>query len=333
MYVIWPASHQCPDGPHEPFREVAPALGKSQKCRSVSVTPEGHLPVICFLSLGQTLCGWPLAPTVARPTGFSEIVPTSGKGFCCRSHSKVQKMGGGHRIRPLLVAYVVCSPTLRGQPMTGGRIPSIFNSGKVCSSDDSCLVLKSSHLWFICLFPFSLFLPFVFGVSLDLCMRLIKGSTGFSILNHPLKDAGVAPHPTPRVGQRQCWWELGECSCGCQGQAHAQHLTELLPKQRLPRGAPVPGVGGGRPESPSLGSGAGELAPQGFVSVNSGQGPLHLQTAQGWDGWGKEAFSDIHGCSWAAPGALCPSVGTSLQDKIPPGSLAYLPGMHWEGWP
>ena len=156
MYVIWPASHQCPDGPHEPFREAVPALGKSQKRRSVSVTPEGHLPVICFLSLGQTLGGWPLAPTVARPMGFSEIVPTSGKGFCCRSHSKVRKMGGGHRIRPLLVAYIVCSPTLRGQPMTGRRIPSIFNSGKGCSSDDSCLVLKSSHLWFICLFLFSL---------------------------------------------------------------------------------------------------------------------------------------------------------------------------------
>ena len=127
---------------------------------------------------------------------------------------------------------------------------------------------------------------------------------------------GGTPHPL-RVGQRQCWWELGEWSCGCQGQAHAQHLTELLPKATSSKGSPCAGDGGRCPESPSLGSGAGELAPQGFISVNSGQGPFYLQTAQGWDGWGKEAFSDIHGCPWAVTGSPCPSVGTSLQDKIP----------------
>ena len=196
-YVIWPASHQCPDGPHEPFREAVPALGKSQEHRSVSVTPEGHLPVMCFLSLGQTLGGWPLVPTVARPMGFSELVPTSGKGFCCRSHSKFRKMGGGHRIRPLLVAYIVCSPTLTGQPSTWGRILSIFNSGKGWGSDDRvalpCFEEQSS---LVHLLVSVLSLPFVFGVSLDLCVRLIKGSTGFSMLNHPLLDARVAPPPT-----------------------------------------------------------------------------------------------------------------------------------------
>lgn len=82
--------------------------------------PEGKLPIIRFLSLGQTLGGWPFAPIVARPTGLSELMPTSGKGFCCRSHSKVHKMGGGHRIRPLLVAYIVCSPAFTGQSVIGG---------------------------------------------------------------------------------------------------------------------------------------------------------------------------------------------------------------------
>lgn len=140
--------------------------------------------------------GWPLAPTIARPTGFSELVPTSGKGFCCRSHSKVRKMGGGHRIRPLLVAYVVCSPTLTGQPITGGWIPSIFNSGKGWGSDDRvALLCFEEQSSVVHLLVSVLSLPFVFGVLLDLCMRLIKGSTGFSMLSHPLQDARVAPPP------------------------------------------------------------------------------------------------------------------------------------------
>lgn len=186
--------------------------------------------------------GWPLAPTIARPTGFSELVPTSGKGFCCRSHSKVRKMGGGHRIRPLLVAYVVCSPTLTGQPITGGWIPSIFNSGKGWGSDDRvALLCFEEQSSVVHLLVSVLSLPFVFGVLLDLCMRLIKGSTGFSMLSHPLQDARVAP-PPPRgpeavlVGARrvQLW---------VSGQAHAQRLTELPPKATSSRGAPVLGVG------------------------------------------------------------------------------------------
>lgn len=56
-YVIWPASHQCPDGPHEPFREVVPALGKFQERRSVCMIPKGHLPVMLF-SLFRTDLGW-----------------------------------------------------------------------------------------------------------------------------------------------------------------------------------------------------------------------------------------------------------------------------------
>lgn len=157
--------------------------------------------------------------------------------------------------------------------------------------------------------------------------------TWFLHFKSPLKEAGVALPPPPAWARGSVGGSSESAAVGVR--VRHTHSTSLssFQRQHLPRGAPVPGVGGGCPESPSLGSGAGELAPQGFVSVNSGQGPLHLQTAQGWDGWGKEAFSDIHGCSWAASGALYPSVGTSLQDKIPPGSLAYLPGRHWEGWP
>lgn len=116
--------------------------------------------------------------------------------------------------------------------------------------------------------------PFLFGVSLALCMRLIKRSASFFVLNHPVKDAGVT---TPTWGQRQCWWDLGECSCGRQRHALAQHLTELPPKASSSGGRPSACAGWEAWSRPLWGLGIKSWPRGGSSSSTLRQGSLHLQ--------------------------------------------------------
>lgn len=105
-------------------------------------------------SFFRTDLGWPVPCCNGSKTqGLSEPVPTSGKGFCCRSHSKVHKMGGGHRIQTLPVAYVVGSLSLPGQSLIWGRILDLMSTlGKtsVLISELLCLLLKRDNVWPIC---------------------------------------------------------------------------------------------------------------------------------------------------------------------------------------
>lgn len=70
-------------------------------------------------------------------------------------------MGGGHRIRPLLLAYVICSPTLTGQSTLGG----MFNSEKGWGCDGRAALsfleaVTGISLAFFFLSPRPLFLVF-----------------------------------------------------------------------------------------------------------------------------------------------------------------------------
>lgn len=80
----------------------------------------------CFLSGTLTGGGWPLAAAgvARRPGELSELTPTSGKGFCRRSHCKVRRVGGGRRIPTLLVAHIVCSSTIAGHSVIWGTCRS-----------------------------------------------------------------------------------------------------------------------------------------------------------------------------------------------------------------
>ena len=221
------------------------------------------------------------------------------------------------------------SPSLGG----GVQAYSTLRKAGVLMTELPCLVLKSSCLRFVCLSPYSFFLPFAFGVSCDLCMKLIKGSTSFSILNHPLKDAGVAP-PTPSAWARGSVG--GSSESGAVGvRVRHTHSTSLssFQRQRLPRGAPVPGMGGGARSHPLWVLGL-ESWPHRVSSLltlvrvrstcrppkdGMAGGKKHSQISM--DAHGQSL--DPHAQAWAP---LC-------RIRSPPGSLAYLPGRHWEGWP
>lgn len=108
--------------------DARPAQEERLPSRSVLVARGGDT-VHGVLSEGRAVAHWPLAAVVGSRGGLAELGPTSGKGFCCRSHSKVHKMGGGHRIQTLRVAYVICSPTLTGQAIIRGTFGCDVHSG------------------------------------------------------------------------------------------------------------------------------------------------------------------------------------------------------------
>lgn len=129
------------------------------------------------------------------------------------------------------------------------------------------------------------------------------------VLNHLLEDAGVA---TPRRGQRQCWWDLGERSCGRRCHVHAQHLTELPPKASSSGGRPCAWGGGGGPESPLWDPGrkGGPLRVS-SLRLSVGPGPICRQPVDGIAG--ERGPSGV--CGHPVGGHLGkrhPSSGTSL---------------------
>lgn len=150
---------------------------ESLSCRLVAAAQGRTLPVTCSFSVTD-LHGWPLAPTIARLGELSEPMPMSERGFCCRSHSKVYKMGGGHRIRTLPVAYIIWSGSSLATPLGRcARCPldlTLHGNSKVGGGG----ILAAVGL--LCALRLFAFLPsphthlFHFGVSFALFMGLTE---------------------------------------------------------------------------------------------------------------------------------------------------------------